>query len=177
MTLKVSLLSEVLVFIRWRSRSCIYLLFWVSASLLSFHYSLFLSAISLGRGSFDQTFHYQNKPRAWVTRYWMKKLMTDVLMCKPVSSCLFLSLRLTSKTFISSFDHSTVILIVKWKALNVSIDCFKESSSRSQIKKYNKFGSSQPVICHTTENSNVSSILRILQISAKKILIILFSFS
>ena len=117
-----------------RSRSCIYLLFWVCASLLSLHHSLFLSAISLGRSSVDQTFHYQNKSRAWVIRYWVKKLMTAVFTCKPVSSCLFRSLRLTSKMFISSFDHSTVILIVEWKALSVSIDCFKESSSCSQIK-------------------------------------------
>ena len=56
------------------------------------------------------------------------------LICRSVSSCLFFSLTLTSKKFISFFDHSAVNLIVGWKALVVSINCFKEFSPRSQMK-------------------------------------------
>ena len=71
----------------------------------------------------------------WMARCWVKKLMSVVgLTCRSAPSCLFLSLTLTSKMFISPLDHSAVNLIVGWKALSVSINYFKESSPCSQIK-------------------------------------------
>ena len=60
--------------------------------------------------------------------------MSVGLICKSVWSWLFLRLTLKSKMFISSLDHSAVNLIVGWKAISVSVTCFKESSSSSQIK-------------------------------------------
>ena len=56
--LKVSLLSEVLLFPRSRKLCLDSRLF---SSIPSLHYNLFPSAISLSRGSIDQIFHYQNK--------------------------------------------------------------------------------------------------------------------
>ena len=74
--------------------------------------------------------------------------MSVGFICRSVSSCLFLSLALTSKKFISSFDHSAVNLIVGWQTLSVSINCFKESFPYSQMKNissiylYHVYGSS-----------------------------------
>ena len=44
----------------------------------------------------------------------------------------FLVLHWHVKKFISSIDHSAVILIVGWKTLNISINFYKEPSSCSQ---------------------------------------------
>ena len=52
-----------------------------------------------------------------VTRCWAKKLMSVSFIGRSVSSCLFLSITLTSKNCICSFDDSTVNLIVGWQAL------------------------------------------------------------
>ena len=60
--------------------------------------------------------------------------MSVGFICRSVSSCLFLSLILISKKFISSFDHSAVNLIVVWQALSVWKNCFNESSPCSQMK-------------------------------------------
>ena len=61
--------------------------------------------------------------------------MSVGFICRSVSSCLFLSLTLTSKKFISSFDHFELNLIVGWQALSVSINYFKESYLCSQMKE------------------------------------------
>ena len=108
--LKVSLPSEVLVFPRSR-KLCLDSR--LSSSIPSLHYSLFPSAISLSHCSIDQMFHYQHKSGyisksltigysfftvVWVTRCCVKKLMSvSYLICRSVSSCLFVGLTLTSK--------------------------------------------------------------------------------
>ena len=69
-----------------------------------------------------------------MTRCSVKKLMSASWFGMSVSSCLYHSLTLISKTFISSSHHFAVNLIVGWKALSVSIDYFKESSACSHMK-------------------------------------------
>ena len=106
-------------------------------------YSLFPSAISISHCNIDQIFKYQNK-FCYISNSWLWSILLwkwygwqDMesrswwvlvgLICKSVSSCLYLSLKLAPKKFISSFDYSAVNLIMRWKPLSVSLHCLKIS--------------------------------------------------
>ena len=82
----------------------------------------------------QRSFWMVTNPVTTVNDSWLAVILSAGFICRSVSSCLFLSLTLTSKKFISSFDHSAVNLIVGWEALSVSINYFKESSPCSQMK-------------------------------------------
>ena len=104
---------------------------------------LFPSAISISHCNIDQIFNYQNK-FCYISNCWLWSILLwkwygwqDMesrswwvlvgLICKSVSSCLYLSLKLAPKKFISSFDYSAVNLIMRWKPLSVSLHCLKIS--------------------------------------------------
>ena len=79
------------------------------------------------------------------------------VICRSVSSCLFLSLTLTSQKCISSFDHSAINLIVRWEPLSVSINCFKESSPCTQMKNISSIYLHQMRCCSSISCNILSS--------------------